>query len=151
MGDDANRKAVDFEGLVSLFEHTHRTMQMQAARSVDRALVVRNWLFGWYIVEFENGAGDRTDIYGKALIDRLSKKLKRLEIKGVSPTNLRKFREFYLAYPDIQQAVTVESFSAAADAPKIQQSLPVESFTALLDASVLQTNVRELVARFALG
>ncbi len=77
MGEDANRNAIDFEGLAALFEHTHRTTQMQAARSVDRALVVRNWLFGWYIVEFENGAGDRTDLYGKALIDRLSNRLKK--------------------------------------------------------------------------
>jgi hypothetical protein len=27
-----------------------------AARSVDISQVIRNWLFGWYIVEFEQGA-----------------------------------------------------------------------------------------------
>ena len=48
---------VGFEGLIGLFEQTQTTMQTQAARSVDIALVVRNWLFGWYIVEFEK-AGD---------------------------------------------------------------------------------------------
>lgn len=42
-----------FEGLVGLFEQTQATMQSQAARSVDIALVVRNWLFGWYIVEYQ--------------------------------------------------------------------------------------------------
>jgi hypothetical protein len=37
-------------------------MQTQAARSVDIVLVVRNWLFGWYIVEFEGGGADRIDL-----------------------------------------------------------------------------------------
>jgi len=41
------------ENLVSLFEQTQSELQKRAARSVDIALVVRNWLFGWYIVEFE--------------------------------------------------------------------------------------------------
>ena len=45
-------KSVGFENLVSLFEHTHSSMQARAIRSVDIALVVRNWFFGWYIVEF---------------------------------------------------------------------------------------------------
>ena len=44
-----------FEKLVGLFEQTQTAMQTQAARSVDIALVVRNWFFGWYIGEFENG------------------------------------------------------------------------------------------------
>ena len=41
---------VGFEGLIGFSEQTQTTMQTQAARSVDIALVVRNWLFGWYIV-----------------------------------------------------------------------------------------------------
>ncbi|MFO8091101.1 MAG: hypothetical protein R6U13_14780 [Desulfatiglandaceae bacterium] len=32
---------------------------------------------------------------------------KNIGIKGMSPTNLRKFREFYLAYREIQQAPPV--------------------------------------------
>ena len=44
-----------FEQLLTLFQETHRELQQRAARSVDIALVVRNWLFGWYIVEFEKG------------------------------------------------------------------------------------------------
>ena len=70
------KKDVGFEKLVSLFEHTHSTMQARAVRSVDIALVVRNWLFGWYIVEFEKGGSERAEMYGKALIDRLAIRLK---------------------------------------------------------------------------
>lgn len=109
-----------FDGLVGLFEQTQTAMQKQAARAVDIALVVRNWLFGWYIVEFENGGAQRAELYGKKLIKRLSDELGKSNIKGMSQTNLRKFREFYLAYQKIQQAVPVGSLSDKNHGEKIQ-------------------------------
>ena len=36
---------IAFDKLVELFEQTQSTLHKQAARSVDIALVVRNWLF----------------------------------------------------------------------------------------------------------
>lgn len=126
-----------FESLVVLFEQTHSKLRNQAARAVDIALVVRNWLFGWYIVEFENGGAERPELYGKKLIDSLAKQLKQRGIKGVSATNLRKFREFYLAYAEIQQALPVESFSL--DLSALQQAID------------LQDQTTELTQRFTLG
>jgi len=123
-----------FEQLISLFQETHKELQAKAAHSVDIALVVRNWLFGWYIVEYEQRGEDRAK-YGSYLIDELSKEL---TVKGTSPTNLRKFREFYQAYPDIQQTVSVRSiYSEKGD---------VFSF-----ASIRQTVSTELAKRFSLG
>ena len=68
----AANQHIGFDRLLGLFERTQEAMRSQAARSVDIALVVRNWLFGWYIVEFENGGAERTELYGKALIEKLS-------------------------------------------------------------------------------
>ncbi len=99
----------DFEQLVELCRQTHEETRQSAARAVDHSLVVRNWLFGWYIVEFEHGGADRSELYGKELIARLSNKLKASGLKGCSPTNLRKFREFYQGYPEIQQTLSVNS------------------------------------------
>jgi len=126
-------------------------MQNKAARSVDIALVVRNWLFGYYIVEFENAGVERVELYGKALIDQLSSRLKQSGIKGTSPTNLRKFRDFYLSYAEIQQAVPVESLTSNIDKKKIQQAVPVESFAALQKPETLQTTVKKLSNRFVFG
>lgn len=121
MNDDAKKKDsspskknreqnFDFDSLVGIFEQTHGELQKRAARSVDISLVIRNWLFGLYIVEFEQeGTLDRSEVYGKKLIENLSERLKEKNIRGMSATNLRKFREFYLAYQEIQQAVPVES------------------------------------------
>ncbi|SMF44201.1 PDDEXK nuclease domain-containing protein [Desulfovibrio gilichinskyi] len=117
---------VGFDDVVGLFEKTQSAMQSQVARSVDIALVVRNWLFGWYIVEFENGGAERADLYGKRLIESLSERLVKLGIKGMSPTNLRKFREFYQAYAKIQQTLSVTSLSSS---EKIQQTESAKSQT----------------------
>jgi hypothetical protein len=60
-GKTTENTEVGFAGLVGLFEQTQTAMQSQAARSVDIALVVRNWLFGWYIVEYQQSGSDRAE------------------------------------------------------------------------------------------
>jgi len=159
------------ENLVSLFEQTQSELQKRAARSVDIALVVRNWLFGWYIVEFEQNGVDRAELYGKQLVNRLSLELKTHGLKGMSPTNLRKFREFYQAYHEIQQAVPVKSSDGitqalpaqstdevwkaisqvlpdqSSSAGEIQQAAPVESEL----SEILQAMTAKLAERFILG
>lgn len=99
-------KGIPFNELVALCERTHHEMQFRAARSVDVALVARNWLLGRHIVTYEQNGSDRAQ-YGDRLIERLATSLR---IKGVSATNLRKIRQFYCEYP-IQQTLSVESDS----------------------------------------
>ena len=118
-------RALDFGHLVDLCRRTHEEARRSAARAADTYLVTRNWLFGWYIVEYEDGGADRSTLYGKNLIARLSDELKAGGLKGCSPTNLRKFREFYRAYPEIQQTLSVES--RMEDSRWIQQTASVES------------------------
>ena len=61
----------NFENLVALCRRTHDQTQRSAARAIDRSLVARNWLFGWYIVEYEQKGADRAE-YGSGLIKRLA-------------------------------------------------------------------------------
>lgn len=137
----------EFENLASAFQATQDALLKHSARAVDSALVVRNWLFGWYLVEFENAAASRSDIYGKELINKLSNRLKEKGLKGISPTNLRKFREFFQAYSEIQRAASVTSLEglesppilqASAPSGKIQQTLSVESLQSLRQAAFTQ-------------
>lgn len=100
---------IQFEMLVDMFNQTQKAMQTQASRSVDTALVVRNWLFGWYIVEFESGRAERTELYGQKLLKRLSEELKKTGLKGMSLTNLKQFRLFYETYKKIGQAAPDQS------------------------------------------
>ena len=86
-----------------------------ASKSVNILLTARNWLIGFYIVEYEHSGKDRAD-YGKSLTEELAK---RLDAKGLSARNLWLFRQFHLAYPQIGLAF--------ADHPRILQSLIAES------------------------
>ena len=61
---------------------------------IDRSLVVRNWLFGWYIVEYEQSGANRAE-YGVRLLDRMSDRLRETGIRGTSTTRLKFYRQFY--------------------------------------------------------
>ena len=84
----------DFERLVELCRRTHEETRRSAARAIDRSLVVRNWLFGWYIVEYEQSGADRAE-YGVRLLDRMSDRLRETGIRGTSTTRLKLYRQFY--------------------------------------------------------
>jgi predicted nuclease of restriction endonuclease-like (RecB) superfamily len=94
--------SMDFDQLVDLCRQTHEEIQSRAVRAVDVSLVARNWLFGWYIVEFEQRGADRA-AYGSGLLQRLSDKLGR----GFSARSLRQFRAFYLQHKEIHQCLSV--------------------------------------------
>ncbi len=150
----------DFENLVELCRRTHEETQRSAARAIDHSLVARNWLFGKYIVEYEQHGADRAE-YGRGLITSLSGKLKAGDVKGCSPTNLRKFREFYLAYSEIQQTLSVESTEPTKNRQSISGSREISETPSrilvtlpsepLLATQISQTLSAELVKRFSLG
>jgi hypothetical protein len=54
---------------------------------VNTALTLRNWVIGYYIVEYEQKGADRAE-YGERLIRNLSERLGKANIKGISRTNL---------------------------------------------------------------
>jgi len=150
----SNQAEVGFAGLIGLFEQTQTAMQSRAARSVDTALVVRNWLFGRYIVEFEQNGKDRA-VYGKRLLKELASKL---SIKGCSERNLASFRKFNSTYPDILQAVPakssgVEKIAQALPAKSIEigQAVPDSSLSMMNSSDVLQAVTERLMNRFVLG
>ena len=68
---------------------------------------MRNWLYGYYIVEFEQNGRDRAE-YGTHFFETLSEELKNRKIKGMSATNLKLFRQFYLTYPQIGSIINTE-------------------------------------------
>jgi predicted nuclease of restriction endonuclease-like (RecB) superfamily len=120
---------MNFEQLVSLCQQTHEEIQKRAVRAVDLSLVVRNWLFGRYIVEFEQNGADRA-AYGVSLLDALTARLKPLGIQGVSATRLRLYRSFYREYQQIGQTGP-DPMPSEAPAAQIQPTLSVESPSAI--------------------
>ena len=127
-------------------------MQHRAARSIDTSLVIRNGLFGWYIVEFEQGGAERAELYGKSLINRLSRELKTLGLKGVSSTSLKQCRTFYLAYEKIGQAPPDQSSVEYSGLHEIQQTLPVRFCDTVVNApQIPKKHFATLADSFSLG
>lgn len=92
----------DFQQLLSTIEQVHQNLQASAANAVNKALTLRNWLIGFYIVEFEQNGEDRAK-YGRRILTDLAKGLK--HIRGLDERALRKFRQFYLTYPQIANSI----------------------------------------------
>ncbi|MFV0470599.1 MAG: PDDEXK nuclease domain-containing protein [Paludibacteraceae bacterium] len=95
---------MNFEKLAFRIQQTNDFLQQNAVKAVNRNITLRNWLIGFYIVEFEQKGNDRAQ-YGNRLIAELSKTVK---IKGLSETNLKLCRQFYNTYPQILGSITQE-------------------------------------------
>ena len=96
---------MNFEQLVAQIEVVHNELQLVAVRQVNNLLSMRNILIGYYIVEYEQNGADRAE-YGANTINSLASRLK--HIKGISNTQLYRFREFYITYPHILSAVSIK-------------------------------------------
>ena len=79
-----------------------------AYKSVNIALVERNWLIGYRIAEEELKGNDRAD-YGLEIIKKLSKELTKKYGKGFDRSNLYYFLNFYKLFPNILNALSSKS------------------------------------------
>ena len=88
---------MDFESLIGHITQVQNALQAQAAHAVNLALTARNWLVGYYIVEFEQHGEDRAK-YGENLLNNIAKELSH---RGLEARRLREYRQFYRVYPQI--------------------------------------------------
>ncbi len=85
---------MDFTHLRQILLQLEDGFRLEAGKSVNHYMTVRNWLMGFYIVEFEQNGEDRAK-YGARVVQSLAKSLNR---NGVSFRNLKLFKQFYLTY-----------------------------------------------------
>ncbi|MGN7820396.1 PDDEXK nuclease domain-containing protein [Chitinophaga sp. 22536] len=93
-----------FKQLLTSIQTTHSHFQETAAKAVNRALTIRNWIIGHYIFEYEQKGEDRAK-YGERLLAEIAQKLPDLKL---SMTNLKLCRQFYLYYPQIWEVAKDE-------------------------------------------
>lgn len=91
-----------FDNLISNVEHVHDITSSYAKGAVNQLLTVRNWMIGYYIVEYEQHGQNRAD-YGTNLLENIAS---RINIKGLDRTHLNLCRVFYLKYPQISATVS---------------------------------------------
>jgi len=94
-----------YKQLVKAIDSTSQQLLGRAAAAVNQALVVRNWLVGAYIVEFEQKGEDRAN-YGTRLLSRLGEDLRARNLRGLSVQMLERTRQFYLVYPQLGSRIS---------------------------------------------
>jgi predicted nuclease of restriction endonuclease-like (RecB) superfamily len=105
---EAPATAGDFDSLVSSIVHIHQQTQEFAAKAVNVALTLRNWLIGQRIEVYERQGADRAT-YGGKWMDTLAKRLVKQGWERCDRRELYRFRQFYLAYPKIVESLTPQS------------------------------------------
>ncbi len=112
-----------FDQLLHNVESVHELTSVTAKGAVNQMLTARNWVIGYYIVEFEQNGQDRAD-YGSALLTKLAEKL---NIKGLDRQMLTSCRIFYKKYPQMRGTVSRKLQAASSSSnlvTTIQAALP---------------------------
>ena len=104
------REKTNFTSLVDSIYQTHEYLSVQAVKSVNVCLTLRNFLFGYHIVEYEQNGSDRA-AYGDKLLENIAKELKSKGLKNVSRFELSRCRQFYCTYPQIVGTVSQQSLN----------------------------------------
>ena len=95
--EDWSNALHSFSDLASIIQTTHDVAQSSAIRAINRMQTMRNWLIGYYIVEFEQHGKDRAE-YGTQLLKKLEEQVNR---KGLNVTLFQTSRNFYNLYPQM--------------------------------------------------
>lgn len=94
---------MDINNLAKILTNTSHYLKSRAISAVNSSLTLRNWLFGYFIVEYEQMGDDRAQ-YGERLLEEISAKIEN-QVEGTSVTNLRLYRQFYKIYPEIGSSI----------------------------------------------
>lgn len=141
---------MNFKLLIEAINQTHDHLQQKAVSSVNQLLTTRNWLFGFYIVEYEQRGEDHSK-YGEKLLSSIASELKKMDIKGTSLTNLKLYRQFYLLYPSIGQTVSDQSLpesifqTASGKSLELQKSSKGESIGVKPDLLISRLSYSHIV------
>ena len=143
--------AGDFDSLVTSIVQLHQQTQDFATKAVNVALTLRNWLIGCRIVEFEQEGKDRAT-YGERLLPALAERLSAAGLKRVDVRELRRFRLFYTAYPQIRETVTPELIARFGDGTlqSLLHSLtPPKRETPSPESPIVETVSPQLIQRLS--
>lgn len=101
--EDWSKTLHSFNDLASIVQNTHDAAQSSAVKAINRMQTMRNWLIGYYIVEFEQHGKDRAE-YGTQLLKKLEERVDR---KGLTTTLFKWARKFYRLYPQMMENLPI--------------------------------------------
>ena len=95
----SEEKNFSFEHLTQLVEQVHNSAYSSSVKAINRFATIRNYIIGFYIVEYEQNGSDRAK-YGDKLLKRLAERINK---RGINETLLTNCRKFYALYPQIRE------------------------------------------------
>lgn len=125
--EDWSKTLHSFNDLASIVQTTHDAAQSSAVKAINRMQTMRNWLIGYYIVEFEQHGKDRAE-YGTQLLKKLEERVDR---KGLTTTLFKWARKFYRLYPQM-----MENLPIPICATMMHQLQPIENKEDTIGASM---------------
>jgi predicted nuclease of restriction endonuclease-like (RecB) superfamily len=133
----------NFESLAVTIEQTNSFFLDKVQRQVNTALTLRNWIIGYYIVEYEQSGKDKAD-YGLGLLKAIAKRLIKMGVKSLQERNLYLCRDFYRAYPQILQTVSAKSYLV-----DFKQFAILQTVSAILPEPDDSTNLNQLLTNLS--
>ncbi len=111
----SEEKNFSFEHLTQLVEQVHNSAYSSTVKAINRFATIRNYIIGFYIVEYEQNGSDRAK-YGDKLLMRLAERINK---RGINETLLTNCRKFYALYPQIREFLEGKSATASHQSKKI--------------------------------
>jgi predicted nuclease of restriction endonuclease-like (RecB) superfamily len=112
----------DYKNLLERIANRYEQGRATIAAYVNTEIVNSYWQIGQYIVEFEQG-GSAKAVYGKSLLEKLSKDLSLRLGKGFSRSNLNYMRLFYQRFPICEELPHKLSWTHFCELVKIDDPL----------------------------
>ena len=94
-------KNIDFNQLENSINSLNTVFEENTAKAINRNITARNWLIGFYIVNYEQNGKDRAK-YGEKTIHCLADRLNK---KSLSYRNLMLYKQFYLEFRMLEQPI----------------------------------------------
>lgn len=126
--EDWSKTLHSFNDLASIVQTTHDAAQSSAVKAINRMQTMRNWLIGYYIVEFEQHGKDRAE-YGTQLLKKLEERVDR---KGLTTTLFKWARKFYRLYPQMMENLPIPICATV-----MHQLQPIENKEKAIGASMM--------------
>lgn len=95
-------KSMELNVLANEIKAINESLQQSAAKAINKHVTARNWLIGYCIVNYEQHGEDRA-AYGERTLQALAEKIGQ---DGLSYRNLKLFRQFYLAFPELSSSIS---------------------------------------------
>lgn len=137
---------MNYHALVESIVALHQESSGRAALAVNRWLILRNWIIGAHLVEFEQHGEDRAK-YGAKLLAQLALDLKRRSVSGTSAEMLGRMRLFYRAFPQLRARIpsSVMTESGTLFLPSVGPEFSSPAMTSSIPEKPTPLNVEDIL------